>query len=155
MITIHVQDMKKFRKKNKNKKKKSKIELLEEKKEEERLALDRYLSHFHRYLVFEQHIKQSKDISDRAKEKIKQLSAQSTLSDVKYIEQGINIVLQCFLVLKYSYVQSYYMIEDDIQKKKESLNMNQEKEKKEKKKIFRKKEKIGHNSKCKCSIKGV
>jgi len=132
----------KLQKKNKNRKKKSKIEILEEQKEEQRVALERYLSHYHRYLVYEQYLKNGNEIRQRGQEKMRQMSVQSTLTEVKYIEKGIEVVLDCFLVLKYSYIHSYYLIEEDILANKEKVNQNQEKEKKKKRRLFDRKKKV-------------
>jgi len=119
---------------------------LEEEKEEKRLSLERYLSHYHPYLLYEQHLKNAKEIRERTQEKIKQLRSQTTVVDLKYLEKGIETVLECYLVLKYGYVHSFYMIEDDITCKKEQLNQNLEKDNKKKRKIFEKKKKNRNKS---------
>jgi len=133
--------MKDIKRKQKRKEKKSKIEIMEEEKEEKRLSLERYLSHYHPYLVYEQHLKNGKDIKERTQEKIKQLRSQTTVFDLKYLEKGLESVLNSYLVLKYGFVHSFYMIEDDISRKKEMHNQDQERDSKKKRKFFEKKKK--------------
>jgi len=106
--------------------------------------LDRYLSHYHRYLHYEHLINKYKEFVDRVIEKIKIFrNTQTNFTDLKFIEEGIQAIQQCFLVLKYSYVQSYFMIEDDINVKKElTLASAMQKEKKKKRKLFEKKKQV-------------
>jgi len=132
----------KLQKRTKKKGKKSKLEIMEEEKEEKRISLERYLSHYHPYLTYEQHLKNTKDFRERTQEKIKQLRSQTTISfDLKYLEKGIETVLECYLVLKYGYVHSFFMIEDDLTSKKEKLNRDHERENKKKRNIFERKKK--------------
>jgi len=134
--------MKSFKREPKKKGKKSKLEIMEEEKEEKRISLERYLSHYHPYLTYEQHLKNTKDFRERTQEKIKQLRSQTTISfDLKYLEKGIETVLECYLVLKYGYVHSFFMIEDDLTSKKEKLNRDHERENKKKRNIFERKKK--------------
>jgi len=105
--------------------------------------LDRYLSHYHRYLHYEHLINKYKEFVDRVVEKTKLFrNTQTNFADLKFIEDGVQTIQQCFLVLKYSYVQSYFMIEEDINAKKEQSLANAiQKEKKKKRKLFEKKRK--------------
>jgi len=90
--------------------------------------------------------KNSKEIREKTQEKIKQLRSQTPGSfDLKHLEKGIETVLECYLVLKYGFIQSFFMIEEDIKIKKEMLNQNQVKESKKRKLFQRKKPDISSN----------
>jgi len=143
MIIMLAQSMKNSRNEPKRKEKKSKLEIMEEEKEEKRISLERYLSHYHPYLTYDHHLKNMNEILEKTQEKIRQLRSQTTniSFDLKYLEKGIDTVLNCYLVLKYGYVHSFFMIEDDINSKKEKLNQDQLKESKKKRKIFERKKK--------------
>jgi len=117
---------------------------LKKKKEEERLSLDRYLSHYQRFSHYEILINKYKEFVERVQEKIRTFkNTQTNFTDLKYIEEGVQTIQHCFLVLKYSYVQSYFMIEEDINGKKEqSIASAMEKEKMKKRKLFERKKKL-------------
>jgi len=107
----------KERKKARKTKKQSKIEQIETEREAKRIALERYLSYYHKYLEHDMTLKQANEIREKAQGKMKLLqSEQSTLAEVKFIETATEIFLESQNVLKYSFVYNYYL-EDDAPEK--------------------------------------
>lgn len=107
----------KERKKTRKTKKQSKIEQLEAEREAKRIALERYLTYYHKYLEHDMTIKQANEIREKAQSKMKVMqSEQSTLAEVKFIESATEMLLECQNVLKYSFVYNYYL-EDDAREK--------------------------------------
>jgi len=112
-----VQDLKKPKRKKKNpkknKKKQSKIDLLEAEREAKRVALERYLKFYTKYLEYDAKVKLSSEVREKTQDRIKTfLSDQTTLAQVKFLETGTETLLDCHNVLKYSYVYSYYLIDN-------------------------------------------
>jgi len=98
-------------------KKQSKIELAEAEREAKRVALERYLTYYHKYLEHDMSLKQANEIREKAQSKMKTMqSEQSTLAEVKFIETTTEMMLECLNVLKYSFVYNYYL-EDDAREK--------------------------------------
>eukprot|EP01120_Amphizonella_sp_Union-15-10_P011882 TRINITY_DN5167_c0_g3_i3.p1 TRINITY_DN5167_c0_g3~~TRINITY_DN5167_c0_g3_i3.p1 ORF type:complete len:611 (+),score=128.13 TRINITY_DN5167_c0_g3_i3:43-1875(+) len=107
------------KKKEKKKKKGKKLKLLkeEEERQKQKLQLERYLHYYERFVNHDNASKMEKQIREKAFARIKELtSGQSTLAEVKHIERGTNVLLQCQNVLKYSYVFAYYLPEDGKEK---------------------------------------
>jgi len=104
---------KKKEKSKKNKKKQSKLEQLEVEREAKRVALERYLTFYTKYLEYDAKVKLSSEIREKTQDRIKTfLSDQTTLAQVKFLETGTETLLDCHHVLKYSYVYSYYLPEN-------------------------------------------
>jgi len=114
--TIPVRNMKKLRRRKQKKKKlkrtknnlnKSKIEA---EREAKRVALERYLTYYQKYLEFDAKVKSSAAVREKAQVRVKTFqSEQTTLAEVKFIEIGTETLLDCQNVLKYSFVYSYYL----------------------------------------------
>jgi len=111
-----VLDMKKHKRKkadkekSKKKKKQSKMEQIEAEREAKRVALERYLTYYTKYLDFDAKVKSAAQVREKAQNRVKTFqSEQSTLAEVKFIEIGTDTLLECHNVLKYSYVYSYYL----------------------------------------------
>jgi len=103
--------------KTKKGKKQSKIEQVEAEREAKRIALERYLTYYTKYLDYDAKLKNSPQVREKALAKIKTLqSEQSTLAEVKFIETSTEMVLECQNVLKYSYVYSYYLEDNSAEK---------------------------------------
>lgn len=101
----------------KKEKKKTKIQRLEEEREKKRIALQRYLHYYERYLNHEKSSKLGKEIKESAYKKMQDLqSNSSTKAEVMFIEKGVDVLLECHLVLKWSYVYAYYLPEEGPQK---------------------------------------
>jgi len=86
------------------------MEQLEAEREAKRIALERYLTYYTKYLDFDAKVKSSSQVREKAQTRVKTFqSEQSTLAEVKFIEIGTDTLLECQNVLKYSYVYSYYL----------------------------------------------
>jgi len=105
------------KKKPKKNKKQSKLEQIEAEREAKRVALERYLTYYTKYLDYDAKSKNSQQVREKAQAKLKVLqSEQSTLAEVKFIETATEMVLECQNVLKYSYVYSYYIEDNSAEK---------------------------------------
>lgn len=96
----------------KSKSKKDKIKEREEDRERHRIILERYLHYYSRFLNHSHSRDLEKQIMDKAVSKMNELqnsSAFSTTSEVQYIIDGTNTLLECRNVLKYTYVYAYYL----------------------------------------------
>eukprot|EP01125_Pyxidicula_operculata_P001097 TRINITY_DN109_c0_g1_i1.p1 TRINITY_DN109_c0_g1~~TRINITY_DN109_c0_g1_i1.p1 ORF type:complete len:655 (+),score=184.46 TRINITY_DN109_c0_g1_i1:54-2018(+) len=109
----------------KKSKKQSKLEQEEEEREEKRIALQRYLDYYSKYLNHDTILKSANDCRQKAQAIMNQLqSEQSTLAEVKFIETGCEAILECENVLKYSYLYSYYI--DELSSEKHIFTFLQE-----------------------------
>jgi hypothetical protein len=122
-IIMHVLDTKKPKKKKADKekskktKKQSKIEQLEAEREAKRIALERYLTYYTKYLEYDAKVKSTPQIREKSQTRIKTFQTeQTTLAEVKFIESGTEALLDCQTVLKYSYVYSYYLADNTSEK---------------------------------------
>jgi len=100
----------------KSKSKKDKIKEREEDRERHRIALGRYLHYYERFLNHSHSRDLEKQIMNKAVYKMNELQNQatfSTSSEVHYIIDGTNTLLECRNVLKYTYVYAYYLPEND------------------------------------------
>jgi len=103
--------------KTKKGKKQSKLEQLEAEREAKRVALERYLTYYTKYLDYDAKLKNSLQLREKSQAKMKLLqSEQSTLAEVKFIETATEMVLECQNALKYSYVYSYYLEDNGAEK---------------------------------------
>jgi ariadne-1 len=99
------------------KKKKSKIIKEEEEREQKRIALERYLHYFERFVNHDNASKLEKQTKEKAYKKMEALqSEESTRAEVQFIEKGTNVLLECHNALKYSYVYAYFLSEDAPEK---------------------------------------
>jgi len=90
---------------------------MEAEREAKRLALERYLTYYQKYLEFDAKVKGGSSVREKAQNRVKQFqSEQTTLAEVKFIEIGTDILLECQNVLKYSYVYSYYLSDNSPEK---------------------------------------
>eukprot|EP01121_Diplochlamys_sp_Union-15-3_P002140 TRINITY_DN1185_c0_g1_i2.p1 TRINITY_DN1185_c0_g1~~TRINITY_DN1185_c0_g1_i2.p1 ORF type:complete len:622 (+),score=122.87 TRINITY_DN1185_c0_g1_i2:56-1921(+) len=113
----YIKTQKKIEKKKKKKGKKAKLEKEEEERQKHQKQLERYLHYFERYVNHDNASKMEKQIREKAYKKIQELtSGESTFAEVKFIERGTNVLLQCQNVLKYSYVFAYFLSEDGPEK---------------------------------------
>jgi len=123
LITTLVPNTKKHKRKKaekektKKNKKQSKQEQIEAEREAKRLALERYLTYYQKFLEFDAKVKSSSSVREKAQTRVKTFqSEQTTLAEVKFIETGTDTLLDCQNVLKYSYVYSYYLDEGSTEK---------------------------------------
>jgi len=123
MLVPGTKKLKKRKQKNKTKtkkkktKKQSKLEQQEAEREAKRIALERYLTYYTKYLDYDAKVKTAATIRERAQTKIQTLqSEQSTLAEVRFIETATETLLECHEVLKYSFVCSYYLPEESPEK---------------------------------------
>jgi len=105
------------KKKNKKNKKQTKLEQIEAEREAKRIALERYLTYYTKYLEYDAKVKSSPQVREKSQNRIKTFqSEQTTLAEVKFIETGTETLLDCHTVLKYSYVYSYYLSDGTSEK---------------------------------------
>jgi ariadne-1 len=107
----------------------------EEEREKNRVALERYLHYYTRYVNHSHSSELEKQIRIRANTKMSELQKQaSTTSEVQYIFEGTEVLLECRNVLKWTYVVAYYLpetgpekelfeyLQEDLEKTTESLS---------------------------------
>jgi len=103
--------------KSKKNKKQTKLEQLEAEREAKRVALERYLSYYTKYLEYDAKVKSSPQVREKSQNRIKTFQSETTtLAEVKFIETGTETLLDCQNVLKYSYVYSYYLADNTSEK---------------------------------------
>lgn len=106
-----------YEKQKERKEKKTKWQKLEEEREKKRQALKRYLHFYERYVNHEKSSKLGKVIRESAYQKMEDLQHDSsTRAEVQFIERGVEILLECHNVLKWSYVFAYNLPEEGSQK---------------------------------------
>jgi len=94
------------------KKAKNKYTKEKNKKEAHRAALDRYLHYYSRHLNHDRS-RAFEKIREDAFKKMQQLQAtEATAAEVKYIQDAAQVLLECRLSLKYSYIVGFYLPED-------------------------------------------
>jgi len=99
-------------KKTKNKKH-SKLDIIEAERESKRVALERYLSYYTKYLEYDAKVKNAPQIREKHQSRIQTfLSEQTTLAEVKFIDSGTETLLDCQNALKYSYIYSFFLPEN-------------------------------------------
>jgi len=118
-----VLDMRKLRRKkadkekSKKNKKQTKLEQLEAEREAKRVALERYLLYYTKYLEYDAKVKSSPQVREKSQNRIKTFHSETTtLAEVKFIETGTETLLDSQTVLKYSYVYSYYLADNTSEK---------------------------------------
>lgn len=121
-------------KKNTDKKgkkgKKAKLQALEEEREQKRKALERYLNYYQKYLEYEAASKKAPELLERANQKMESLqSEQSTLAEVKFIEKAARVLSSCHVVLRNSFIYSYYLEDESSTQKQLFLFLQSELEK--------------------------
>eukprot|EP01114_Cavostelium_apophysatum_P022118 TRINITY_DN789_c0_g1_i3.p1 TRINITY_DN789_c0_g1~~TRINITY_DN789_c0_g1_i3.p1 ORF type:complete len:582 (-),score=159.50 TRINITY_DN789_c0_g1_i3:140-1885(-) len=93
-------------------KKKDKAKEREEQREKNRIALERYLHYYERYLNHSHSRDLEKQFRDKAAVKMGELQKEATTSsEVQYILEGTEALLECRNVLKFTYVFAYYLPE--------------------------------------------
>lgn len=98
-------------------KKKSKIAKQEEEREAQRQQLTRYLHYYERFLSHDAASKMETQIKDKAYQKMNELaSTHATRTEVAFIERASDMLLQCHLTLKWSYVYAYFLPEEGAHK---------------------------------------
>lgn len=110
MQIVHTGQKASKRRKDKGKKgKKAKLQAQEEEREQKRMALERYLSYYQKFLEFDALVKRSGEYLDKAQQKMEALQSDfSTLAEVKFIEKAALVLAECHCVLRNSYVSSYF-----------------------------------------------
>jgi len=107
----------------------------EEEREKNRLALERYIHYYTRFLNHSHSSELEKQIRVRATAKMTELQKEaSTSSEVHYLLDGTEVLLECRNVLKWTYVVAYYLpevgpekelfeyLQEDLEKTTESLS---------------------------------
>jgi hypothetical protein len=105
------------RKKEKNKRKKNKEQAAEIEREQKRIALERYIGYYDRYLEYDKALKNSDAMKESTKKKMQLLQEEQTiLAEVKFIEKAVQSLLECFAALKYSFVYAYFLEDGSTEK---------------------------------------
>jgi len=115
--------------------KKDKQKEKEEEREKNRIALERYIHYYTRFVNHSHSSELEKQIRVRASTKMNELQKEaSTSSEVQYILDGTEMLLECRNVLKWTYVVAYYLpevgpekelfeyLQEDLEKTTESLS---------------------------------
>jgi len=102
--------------KNQKKSKKSSKNKEKNKKELHRVALERYLHFYSRYLNHDRSRAFEKVREDAHKKMQFLQETEATAAQVKYIQEATDQLAQCRLALKYSYVVGFYLTETNLQK---------------------------------------
>jgi len=95
-------------------KRKSKRKKMEEERERKQIAMKRYLLYNERYEHHEEAKKAELELRTNATAKIKLLQDNYTKPEVQFIENAVNELLECRIVLKYTYVFAYYLFVDSL-----------------------------------------
>jgi len=93
-------------------KRKSKRKKMEEQREKKQMAMKRYLGYNEKYEFHEAAKKAEIELRTNATAKIKLLQDNYTKPEVQFIENAVNELLECRIVLKYTYVFAYYLFAD-------------------------------------------
>jgi hypothetical protein len=97
--------------------KKDKIKEKEIEREKNRLILERYLHFFERFANHSHSSELEKQIRNTALTKVSELASEvTTSSELQYILEGTEELLECRNVLKYTYVYAYYLPESGPKK---------------------------------------
>jgi len=113
------------KKKEKNKRKKTKEQLIEEEKNHKKVALERYIGYYDKFLEYDKMLKNSEPMKENIQKKIQLLNEHQTiLAEVKFLEKAGQSLLECFAVLKYSYVYAFFL--DDASSEKEIFTFLQD-----------------------------
>lgn len=108
----------------------------EQSKEKARRELEKYIHYYTRFANHENSRKFENVLRKKAEEKMAQLQAKNRYSswlDVDYIQKGVEQLIECRSVLKYTYVFSYYLeegpektlfeyLQQDLEKNTEALS---------------------------------
>ncbi|KAN0024539.1 hypothetical protein ACTFIV_008947 [Dictyostelium citrinum] len=98
---------------NKSKIKKSRESTEEEQKRINRLELERYLYYYEKFINHGNIQKLEKAIKEEAQIKMQELEkANSTWAEVQYIERGVDQLLDCRNILKYTYIYAFFSFAD-------------------------------------------
>jgi len=105
------------KKKEKSKRKKTKEQQVEVEREQKRVALERYIGYYDKYLEYDKALKNSEILKENVKKKIQALNEQQTiLAEVKFLEKAGQALLECFAALKYSFVYAYFLSDGSSEK---------------------------------------
>jgi len=105
------------RKKEKNKRKKNKEQVAEVEREQKRIALERYIGYYDKYLEYDKYLKNSDTMKETTKKKMQLLQEEQTiLAEVKFIEKAVQSLLECYAAIKYSFVYAYFLEDGSTEK---------------------------------------
>lgn len=93
-------------------KRKSKRKKLEEQREKKAMAMKRYLSYNEKFESHEEAKKAEKELRVEANIKLKALQENYTKPEIQFVENALNELVECRIVLKYTYVFAYYLFAD-------------------------------------------
>eukprot|EP01128_Nolandella_sp_AFSM9_P006704 TRINITY_DN350_c0_g4_i1.p1 TRINITY_DN350_c0_g4~~TRINITY_DN350_c0_g4_i1.p1 ORF type:complete len:601 (-),score=133.46 TRINITY_DN350_c0_g4_i1:125-1927(-) len=103
---------KKKDRKKKGSKKRNQILQMEEEREVKKVALERYLTYFHKFLEFETAVGKAEEFIAKASEKMDELQSEShTLAEVLFIQKAAETSNSCHRVLRNSFIYAYYLEE--------------------------------------------
>lgn len=94
-------------------KRKSKRKKIEEERERKQVAMKRYLQYNERFEHHEQERKAELELKTNTTAKIKCLEDNYTKPELQFIENTVTELLECRIVLKYTFVFAYYLFADN------------------------------------------
>jgi len=93
-------------------KRKSRRKKMEDEREKKQVAMKRYLLYNERYEHHEEAKKAEIELRTNATAKMKVLQDNYTKPEVQFLDNAVNELLECRIVLKYTYVFAYYLFAD-------------------------------------------
>jgi len=99
------------KKEKKKGKKLSKMQAIEAEREQKRLALERYMSFYDKFLEYDNLIKSS-NLREKAQTRtqiLQEQNQQTILAELKFIEKATDTISECLEAIKYSYVYGYFL----------------------------------------------
>lgn len=93
-------------------KRKSKRKKMEEERERKQIAMKRYLQYNEKFEQHENAKKTDAELRNNTIARIKCLQENYTRPEVQFIENAVNELIECRIVLKYTYVFAYYLFPD-------------------------------------------
>lgn len=105
-------------------------------RDEARRSIEKYMHYFKRYANHAQSQKFEKQLMEKAEAKMRdlqQINKYSSWVDVEYIQKGVQQLIECRTVLKYTYIHGYYLeegqeknmfefLQEDLEKTTEKLS---------------------------------
>lgn len=102
-------EKKRLKTSSRSKSKKKELLREEEKRQEMKLALDRYIEHFDRFMAYGNNQKFSRANLDALLRVDLILKSEATTAEVKFLRLAASLILECQSFLKYSVVLFYYL----------------------------------------------
>jgi ariadne-1 len=104
------------KKERKKGKKLTKIQAVEAEREAKRIALERYMTYYDKFLEYDNLIKHS-NLREKAQARTQSLASEQTiLAELKFIEKATNTISECLETIRYSHVYGYFLEDGSTEK---------------------------------------